>query len=123
MKVVVILLAVAVVALAIYFARQFVILLEQVDDVYHKSLENLSSVSLVNDRMDKVKAELEEKILLLASSSCHFKGHSEDERKCAEEYMIANKASMSYAEISKQIGIPKSTLIRWAKKLKADHKL
>lgn len=123
MKVLVILLAVSVVALAIYCARQFSKMLEQLDDVYNKSLDNLSNVSLANDRVDQVKAELEEKILFLTSVPTNFKGHSEEVRKSAEDYMVAHKASMSYAEISAKLNIPKSTLIRWANKLKADHKL
>jgi hypothetical protein len=133
MVVAIVIICAAIVALACVVGRKFSSINKNVDDIFHKLFNQEGELSEHKNRLDahfkdivsnqKRIDEVDANLYTYTSKASINNAYSKEKRDAAEKVIIAKYGEQSLRSISRELGIPATTINRWAKALKAEGKL
>jgi hypothetical protein len=133
MVVAIVIIFAVIVALACVFGRKISSINNNVDDIFHKLFNQEGEISRHKDRLDahfkdivsnqKRIDEVDANLYTYTSKASINNAYSKEKRDAAEKIIIGRYGEQSLRSISRELGIPATTINRWAKALKAEGKL
>lgn len=133
MVVAIVIIFAAIVALACVVGRKISSINNNVDEIFHKLFNQEGEISHHKDRLDahfkdivsnqKRIDEVDANLYTYTSKASINNAYSKEKRDAAEKIIIGRYGEQSLRSISRELGIPATTINRWAKALKAEGKL
>ena len=133
MVVAIVIICAAIVALACVVGRKISSINNNVDDIFHKLFNQEGELSEHKNRLDahfkdimsnqKRIDEVDANLHTYTSKASINNAYSKEKRDAAEKIIIGRYGEQSLRSISRELGIPATTINRWAKALKAEGKL
>lgn len=133
MVVAIVIIFAAIVALACVVGRKISSINKNVDEIFHKLFNQEGEISHHKDRLDahfkdivsnqKRIDEVDANLYAYTSKASINNAYSKEKRDAAEKTIIGRYGEQSLRSISRELGIPTTTINRWAKALKAEGKL
>ena len=123
----------AIVALACVVGRKISSINNNVDEIFHKLFNQEGQLSEHKNRLDahfkdiasnqKRIDEVDANLYTYTSKASINNAYSKEKRDAAEKIIIRRYGEQSLRSISRELGIPTTTINRWAKALKAEGRL
>jgi phage-related protein len=133
MVVAIVIIFAAIVALACVVGRKISSINDNVDEIFHKLFNQEGELLEHKNRLDahfkdivsnqKRIDEVDTSLYNHIKDRCINNAYSADERGRAESVIIAKYGEQSLRSISRELGIPATTINRWTKALKTEGKL
>jgi hypothetical protein len=123
----------AIVSLACVFGSKISTINKNVDSIFHKLFTQEGQLSEHKSRLDahfkdivsnqKRIDEVDANLYTYTSKASINNAYSKEKRDAAEKIIIGRYGEQSLRSISRELGIPATTINRWAKALKEEGKL